>query len=63
MIKKFRFQLNNSTEHAILQLVNGISSFCEGGEYTLGIFVDLLKSFDSVEHEIFVSKLGHCEVK
>ena len=30
--KQFGFRLNNSTEHAILQLVNNISSSFERGE-------------------------------
>ena len=44
--KQFGFQLNNSTEHAILQLVNDISCSSERGEYTIGIFIDLSKAFD-----------------
>ena len=63
--KQFGFQLNNSTEHAILQLVNHISSFFffERGEYTLGIFIDFSKAFDTVDHEIFISKLEYCGIK
>ena len=55
--KQFGFQQNNSTKHAILQLVNDISSSFERGEYTLGIFVDLSKEFDTANHEILISKL------
>ena len=44
--KQFGFQLNDATEHAILQLVNDISSSFERGEYTSGIFIDLSKVFD-----------------
>ena len=62
--KQFGFQLNlqlnfsaNSTEHAILQLVNDISSYFETGEYTLGLFIDLSKAFDLVDHEILIFKL------
>ena len=55
--KQFGFQLNNSTEHAILQLVNDISSSFERGEHTLGLFIDLSKSFDTVDHKILISKL------
>ena len=61
--KQFGFQLNNSTEHAILQLVNDISSSFERGEYTLGIFVDLSKAFDTIDHEILTSKLEYCGIK
>ena len=54
--KQFGFQLNNSTEHAILQLVNDISSSLETGEYTLGIFIDLSRAFDTVDHGILIFK-------
>ena len=53
--KEFEFQLNNSTENAILQLVNDISSSFERAEYILGIFIDLSKAFDTVDHEILIS--------
>ena len=60
---QFGFRLNNSTEHAILQLVNDISSSFERGEYTLGIFIDLSKAFDTVDHEILISKLEYYGIK
>ena len=53
--KEFEFQLNNSTENAILQLVNDISSSFERVEYILGIFIDLPKAFNTVDHEILIS--------
>ena len=61
--KQYRFQLNNSTEHAILQLVNIISNSFERGEYTLGIFIDFSKAFDTVDHEILISKLQYYGTK
>ena len=61
--KQFGFQLNNSTKHVILQLVNDISSSFERGEYTLRIFIDLSKTFDTVDHEILISKLDHYGIK
>ena len=57
--KQFGFQLKYSIEHAILQLVNDITSSFERGEYTLGIFVHLPKVFDTADYEILISKLEH----
>ena len=57
--KQFGFQRNNSTEHAILQLTRDITSSLEKGEYTLGIFIDLSKAFDTVDHHMLIKKLQY----
>ena len=55
--KKFGFQNSHSTEHEILQLVNQITDAFSQEKYTLGIFVDLSKIFDTVNHNILPEKL------
>ena len=55
--KQFGFQNAHSTEHAILQLVNQITEALSQGKYTLGIFIDLSKPFDTVNHNILLEKL------
>ena len=61
--KQFGFQLNNFTDHATLQLVNDISSSFKRGEYTSGIFINLSKAFDTVDHKILISKLEYYGIK
>ena len=57
--KQFGFQRNNSTEHVILQLTRDIKSSFEKGEYTLGIFIELSKAFDTADHQILIKKLQY----
>ena len=40
--KQFDFQRGHSIEHAIMQLIDQISSIFEKIHFTLGIFIDLL---------------------
>ena len=42
--KQFGFHSNNSTDHAILHLVDDISNAFDRGEFTLGVFIDLSKA-------------------
>ena len=47
----------------ILQLVNQITEAFSQGKYTLGIFLDLSKAFDIVNHNILLEKLKAYEIQ
>ena len=55
--KQFGFQVNNSTHHAILNLTDDILTSFEKGQFALGVFIDLSKVFDTVNHDILLHKL------
>ena len=55
--KQFGFRTGHSTEHAIAQLVDQIYEAFEKNEYNLGVFIDLRKAFDTVDHSVLLRKL------
>ena len=60
---QFGFQRMKNTEQNLLNVINVISSALNGGEYCIGIFLDLKKAFDCVNHEILLKKLKHLGVR
>ena len=55
--QQFGFRKGHFTEHAIAQLVDQIYKSFENDKYTVGIFIDLSKAFDTVDHTILLKKL------
>ena len=46
-----------STTEALLDLVEEITTSLEQNKYTIGVFIDLKKAFDTVDHDILCKKL------
>ena len=55
---QFGFRNKHSTEHAIIELVDNILNGFSEDKYTLGVFIDLSKAFDTVDHQILLAKLN-----
>ena len=60
---QYGFRQNRSTELAITELVDKITKAIDRGEYTVGIFLDLSKAFDTINHGILIKKLEYYGIR
>ena len=56
---QFGFTEKHSTSHALLSLTESIKQSIDSGKVGCGIFLDLQKAFDTVNHKILLDKLEH----
>ena len=56
---QFGFRQNHSTVLALIDVINDIYSHLENNEYVLGMYLDLQKTFDTVDHTILLCAFVH----
>ena len=56
---QYGFRKNHSTSLVLIHLLDKITTGFDEKKYTIGIFLDLSKAFDTVDHEILFEKLAH----
>ena len=56
---QFDFWSKHSTEHVLISLIETVKKYLDDGEIVCGVFIDLQKAFDTVDHEILLEKLKH----
>ena len=56
---QFGFRKNYSTSDALIHLINKVSSAVDQRETTVGVFLDISKAFDTLDHQILFTKLEH----
>ena len=60
---QFGFQNKHSTNYALISLTEMIRSALDNDQFVCGVFLDLQKAFDIVDHKILLSKMNHHEIK
>ena len=60
---QFGFRKGTSTTHALVNLVENIKKSLDNKSNACGMFIDLQKAFDTVNHKILLDKLYHYGVR
>ena len=61
----FQFGIRNkySTNNALISLTELIRSALDNDQFACGVYIDLQKAFDTVDHKILLFKMNHYEIK
>ena len=57
------FRHKHSTTHTLIKICDQIQKAIDKGQLACGVFIDLQKAFDTVNHKILLSKLSYYGVR
>ena len=60
---QFGFRKNHALTNALTEVIDYIYKSLDEGNYVFGIYIDLKKAFDTVQHDILLSKLQHYGIR
>ena len=60
---QYGFRTGHSTTHATLDFIQTIEDSIEKNEYAIGVFCDLSKAFDTLNHKVLLTKLEHYGIR
>ena len=60
---QYGFRTNFSTTHALLDVLHYIYTALDDEKYVFGIYIELKKAFDTVNHNILLTKLDYYGIR
>ena len=60
---QFGFRAGCSTTHSLVSIIESINKTIEEKKFGCGVFIDLKKAFDTVNHTILIQKLEHYGIR
>ena len=61
--KQFGFRSSHSTTQAILSITDSIQKAFEDRKFACGVFLDLRKAFDSINHSLLIKRLDYYGIR
>ena len=60
---QFGFRTNHSTSHALIDITEYIYNALDKGHFVSGIYIDIKKAIDTVNHDSLIKKLDHYGIR
>ena len=62
-LNQFGFRSGCSTTHALISITQAINITIDNQRFGCGVFIDLKKAFDTINHDILLLKLEHYGIR